>query len=326
MWLHRAAPLSAIVHALEEALDDVSIPVSRPGKAAKTGIKGIGLMGTNLQFGDEPARRPLPEAPELRLDALVPRLYALTGKPILLMLDEIQALGESETGKASIATLRAVLQKHKKILFGIFTGSSQEALSAMIVSAGAPMYQFSQMIDFPYLDESYLILLERHFSKVHPGKRLDLQQMGSAFDHIGRKPALMKDIVKAMSAEGITDFSFGLNAFIHDQGRAAGWQSLWDSLDQMQQLALAALVCKLAPLSKDTLARLNQACAGADVVTIAKVRTALSNLRKAGILTHIGTEFIVEDALFADYIADIQPFTSLSFGSNPTQLRIKDSS
>ncbi|HSY29038.1 MAG TPA: hypothetical protein VK832_16130 [Burkholderiaceae bacterium] len=311
VWLHRTAPLLAIVHALEEALDDVAVPGTRTGKVAKTTVKGLAVLGSSLQFGDEPSRRPLPETPELRLDALVPRLATAAGKPVLLMLDEIQALGESETGKASIATLRAVFQKHKKVLFGIFTGSSQEALSAMIVGAGAPMYQFAQMIDFPYLDETYLQLLARHFSKVHPGKHLDMQQMAITFDHISCKPALMKDIVKAMSAEGVTDFQFGLNAFIRDEGRAAGWRSLWNSLDEVQQLTLVALVCKLAPMSKDTLARMNQARAGSSTVTIAKVRTALTNLRKAGILMRIGTEFIVEDTLFADHIINMKPFSGL---------------
>jgi len=314
------APLLAIVHAIEEALDDVTVPATRTGKAAKTTVKGVGVLGTNLQFGDEPARRPLPDTPELRLDALVPRLAAAAGKPILLMLDEIQALGESETGKASIATLRAVFQKHKKLLFGIFTGSSQEALSAMIVGAGAPMYQFAQMIDFPYLDETYLHLLASHFSKVHPGKHLDMQQMAATFDHIGRKPALMKDIVRAMSAEGIADFQFGLDAFIRNEGRAAGWRSLWHSLDEIRQLVLVALVCKLAPLSKDTVARMNQAHAGSAPVTIAKVRTALANLRKDGILTRVGSDFVVEDALFADHIIDLKPFSGLPVTPNAAKL------
>ncbi|MET3106333.1 hypothetical protein AAKU67_000815 [Oxalobacteraceae bacterium GrIS 2.11] len=323
VWLHRTAPLSAIVHALEEAMDDATVPATRTGKAAKTAVKGVGVLGANLQFGDEPTRRPLPDAIELRFDALVPRLYAATGKPVLLMLDEIQALGESATGKASIATLRAVLQKHKRIIFGIFTGSSQEALSSMIVGAGAPMYQFAQMIDFPYLDETYLRMLASHFSKVHPGKQLDIAQMSTTFDHIGRKPALMKDIVKAMSAEGMTDCGFGLNAFIRDEARTAGWRALWNSFDEVQQLTLVALVCRLAPLAKDTLMRMNQTRTSADVVTIAKVRTALLNLRKAGVLAQTGSGFVVEDALFADHIIDMKPFTRLSTIPNTAKVLLK---
>ena len=124
LWLQKTAPLEAINHALEEALDDVTVPRSKAARLAATAVRKVGALGATVDFGDEPARRPLPPTPELRLDALVVRLAAAANKPILLMLDEIQALGDVANGEQVIATLRAVLHKRRDILKSVFTGSS----------------------------------------------------------------------------------------------------------------------------------------------------------------------------------------------------------
>lgn len=308
IWLHRASPLEAINHALEEALDDIKVPASAAGKVARTPVKGISALSASLSFGDEPARRNLPQAPELRFDALIARLAASAKKPVLLMLDEIQALGESDTGRAAIATLRAVLQKRKTQVRAVFTGSSQEALSAMTVGAGAPMYQFTQMLDFPYLDDAYLVLLANHFSEVHKGKQIDMKALRRVFAHIGCKPALMKDIVKEMSAEGIADVDLGLRRFIADERQVTGWQAVLNGLEQVDQLVLIVLANGLPPTSKEALDTL-AGVRGADI-TLSKVRTALSRLRKAGILSKPAADYRIEDVLFADYIARTVPLPS----------------
>jgi uncharacterized protein len=319
IWLHSEAPLEAINHALEEALDDASVPKSGSGRLAKTTVKGVGVLGTTLTFGDEPKRRDLPARPELRFDALVTRLASVARRPILLMLDEIQALGESDAGRHAIATLRAVLQKRKDQVLAVFTGSSQEALSAMTMTAGAPMYQFTQMLTFPYLDETYLQQLAQHFSEVHSGKRLDLDALGRVFAHIGFRPALMKDIVKAMSAEGIVDVELGLRRFTEDERMVAGWQALFDGRDRAEQLTLIALANRLAPTGKGTLDVLTGMKGSG--VTLSKIRTALARLRKAGILAKPGTDYRIEDPLFADYLARMAPLQNQIASTAPSSKR-----
>jgi len=89
-------------------------------------------LGAALEFGEEPKRRALPSEPSLRLDSLIGRVAAARGRPVLLMLDEAQALAESPEGASIIASLRAVLQKRKRDVLAVFTGSSQDALAAMI--------------------------------------------------------------------------------------------------------------------------------------------------------------------------------------------------
>ena len=163
------------------------------GRLAKTTVKKVGALGASVDFGDAPARRPLPTAPELRLDALVVRLAAAADKPILLMLDEIQALGDVADGRRIIATLRAVLHKRRDILKSVFTGSSQEAMVRMLSTAGSPMYQFAQLLDFPVLGDEFLKQLADHFAEVHPGKLLPLDRFA---------PRLREDRLQAWADEG----------------------------------------------------------------------------------------------------------------------------
>lgn len=302
LWLNRASPLDAINHALEETMDDVNVPKSSAAKLAKTTVKKIGALSASLEFGEEPARRQLPEKPELRMDALISRLANDSGKQILLMLDEIQTLGQSASGEAAIATVRAVLQKNKKKVYAVFTGSSQEGLGEMMMAAGGPMYQFAQLLTFPFLDTAYLQLLAKHYSRVHPTKSLDLIALQRLFAHIGSKPALMKDIVKEMSAEGMTDVDLALTKFMEDDRNVPAWQGVFGNLQPLEQAVLVILAHGLAPMGKDTITALSR-IAGV-TVTLAKVRVALDRMRKAGILTKpANVGYVIEDRLFKDYLA-----------------------
>lgn len=305
LWLNRGSPLEAINYALEEALDDVTIPSGVVGKIAQTPIKGM----AGVQFGEEPKRRKLPDQPELRFDALITRIAKASGKHILLMLDEIQALAETSTGNSVIATLRAVLSNRQNEVYAVFTGSSQHALSQMMSTIGAPMYQFAQLMDFPYLDDGYLKLLINHFKKVHPKKNIELNSLRQAFQYIGYKPALIKDIIKTMSAEGIENVEFALQKFMADEKQIAGWQSNYEAQASLEQVLLVVLAHGLQPMSKATIAIMRKV--SGVVITIAKVRYALEKLRKEGILSKSAGSYQIEDKLFAEYIVKNYPLNQV---------------
>lgn len=297
LWLNRGSPLDAINYALEEALDDIHVPSGAVGKIAKTPIKSIG----GIQFGDEPQRRALPDKPELRFDALITRLAKISGKRILLMLDEIQALAESSNDTSVIATIRAVLSNRQTEVYAVFTGSSQGALSLMMSTVGAPMYQFAQLLDFPYLDDEYLKLLINHFQRIHPKKTIDLKDVRKAFQYIGYKPALIKDILKEMSAEGIVDINLALQKFMLDEKQVTGWQANFEAQPILEQNLLVVIAHGLPPMAKNTLIMLTKL--SGESPTISKVRVALERLKKAGILSKLAGTYIIEDKLFSDYIA-----------------------
>lgn len=300
LWLHKAAPLEAVNHALEEALDDARVPASSIGKLAKTPVKKLGVLGASIELGDEPQRRALPEPAALRLDALVTRLAGQHKGQVLLMLDEVQTLGEAQGGVSLIASLRAVLHKRRAEVCAVFTGSSQEGLSRLMNTAGAPMYQFAQIIDFPFLGDEFLHMLAAHFGAVHPGKTLPLDGLRSGFEKIGYKPALMRDVVRAMSAEGITDVQRGIDNYMASDHQMAVWRALLNSTDAFDQGVLAVLAKGQAPLSQSTLQTL-AAIPGAKP-TISKVRSSIEKLKRSGLLSKNAGGTTIDDPLFAEYL------------------------
>lgn len=300
LWLHKSAPLEAVNHALEEALDDLRVPDGALAKAACTPVKKIGVLGASIDLGEEPQRRHLPAAPALRLDALVTRLARQHGGKLLLMLDEVQTLGEASDGEALIASLRAVLHKRRADVCAVFTGSSQEGLARLMTTAGAPMYQFAQIIDFPFLGDDFLRALAAHFKKVHPAKHLELAALREGFARIGFKPALMRDMVKAMSAEGMTDVPQGIAQYMNSDHQVAIWRTLLDALDAFDQGVLTALALGQPPLAQATLAQL-AAIPGARP-TISKVRASIEKLKRAGLLSKGSNGTVIDDPLFAEYL------------------------
>lgn len=300
LWLHKTAPLQAVNHALEEALDDAQVPASAIGQLAKTPVKKIGVLGASIELGQEPQRRSLPEPAALRLDALVTRLAGRHHGQILLMLDEVQTLGDAPDGVALVASLRAVLHKRRAEVCAVFTGSSQDGLARLMNTAGAPMYQFAQIIDFPFLGDEFLHMLAEHFGTVHPGKPLAMDGLRSGFARIGHKPALMRDVVRAMSAEGTTDVQRGIDNYMASDHQVAIWRALLNSVDAFDQGVLAVLARGQAPLSQSTLQGL--ATIPGAKPTISKIRSSIEKLKRSGLLSKNAGGTTLDDPLFAEYL------------------------
>jgi hypothetical protein len=187
----------------------------------------------------------------------------------------------------------------------VFTGSSQDALAAMMTAAGGPMYQFAQLIDFPPLGDEYLKGLADHFAGVHRGKVLDMSRLREVFEQIGFKPALMKDLVKAMSADGVTDIDLALKRFMKDDRHGVGWRALLNSVLPFDRAVLLMIAHGHPPLGRETMALLGNVQEFHP--TIAKVRGSLDKLKKAGIIFRpIAGGYAIEDRLFADYLLGLR--------------------
>jgi hypothetical protein len=298
LWLYRTDPLGAINHALEEALDAAAAPKSAARKFASTPVKGVTLLGAGVSLGDAPRQRDLPAAPELRLDTLVARLAAQAGSKILLMLDEAQTLADSSSDL--IASLRAVLHKRREQVSAVITGSSQEGLARLMMTSGTPMYQFTQLITFPVLGDEYLSRLIEHFATVHAGKHPDIGPLRALFEHIGHKPALVRDIVKSMSAEGMTDVEAGFLNYLSDDRQTIGWNGLLSSLEEIDRLVLTAIGQSLPPFGKSTIQTLSKKSRAR--VTVSKVRASIEKLRRSGILSKADNTVTIDDPLFAEFV------------------------
>jgi uncharacterized protein len=166
------------------------------------------------------------------------------------------------------------------------------------------MYQFAQLQNFPVLGESFLQLLARHFSHVHKGKRLDGGELLRAFEHLGFRPALMKDLVKDLSAEGSTDVNGALRRLSTETKNVMGWQALLAPMSVFDRNLLQLLAQKKPPLGKEVLQALPKS--NGKAVTVAKVRAALDRLKRRGVLRASGGEYVIEDPLLVDYLLSVR--------------------
>ena len=92
----------------------------------------------------------------------------------------------------------------------------------------------------------------------------------------------MRDIVKTMSAEGETDPDAGLASFMADARQVAGWQALLNTLDAFERGVLTAVAQGCRPWGARRVPGW-RLCRSES--TVARVRTALEKLKRAGILT-----------------------------------------
>jgi hypothetical protein len=132
------------------------------------------------------------------------------------------------------------------------------------------------------------------------GKHPDIEPLRALFARIGHKPALLRDIVKSMSAEGITDVEAGFLNYLSDDRQTIGWNGLLSSLEEVDRLVLTVIGQGLPPLGKSTLQTLSDK--SRTKVTVSKVRASIEKLRRSGILSKADNTVTIDDPLFAEFV------------------------
>jgi uncharacterized protein len=122
-WTDREDPLASINYSLQKTLDDLSIPQKGIKRTLASTVKKIGIASASLEVADTPSRR-VPTNPYLQFDALLTALMRETRKPIVLVIDEFQTLGEARDGEKAAAALRAGLTQASNRVGVVFSGSS----------------------------------------------------------------------------------------------------------------------------------------------------------------------------------------------------------
>jgi hypothetical protein len=261
-------------------------------------------MGNSIELGESPSDRDLPLDPGLRFDSLIRRIHREQGRPILLLLDEFQALAESDSklGLSVVSALRAALQTHKEAVFAVFTGSSQGDLAAMFTQARAPMYQFAQQMDFPHLGSEWPAALQAHFRAIHQGREPSLVDLDRLFSAVDYRPGILRDIVVLMSAEGLTDVDVGLEAFSRRQETVAGFKQSFGSLRLFDRAMVRVLAEGLKPMSDEAQARLASLLPANAQPSKGKARLAVERLKAQHVLLRDSPDYRFADSLFRDFV------------------------
>jgi hypothetical protein len=155
-WADKGNPLQSINYALAKALEALTLsPGKRGQRLAKTPVRKIGAVGLSIEVG-EVAHRKIPDNPYLAFDALLTSLLDASGKDLVLVFDEFQAIAQAKDSDAIAAALRSALTQVSSRVGVVFSGSSQHLLLEMFSRAQTPLYNFANTEPYPLLKEDFI--------------------------------------------------------------------------------------------------------------------------------------------------------------------------
>lgn len=297
LWLHRPAPLEAMIQSLEWTVDGGQAGVAPAGNVP---TPKLSLLGAGLGLGAMPRPRALPTSPLLRLEALASRLTRQRKGRCMLILDEAHTLADVPEGESIAAALRAILNKHGSDCLIVMATSAPDGPARIATAACADIQEFAQVVDFPGLGDDYLQALAAHFAQVHPGKALDLSQLRAAMHRFGNRAALIRDIVRTMSSEGMVDIEQGIDCYLSGDHRATAWAAVMGLLDAFDQAVLFAVAHGRPPLSQATIKTLAE-IPGIKPTT-ARIRSAVEKLKRGGLISKTAQGIAIDDPLFLEYL------------------------
>ena len=161
-WQAPLSPLAVLLHALEKSresgglADRIRTSAWRvaPKLKLSASVPGTGT-GAEAEIDLTRLKGEPPTNLLLHLDDLLGRI-SKTGKPTILLLDEVQELARSRGNAPLVAALRTGLDKRRDGLRAVFTGSSRAGLAAMFSDREAPFFHFATPIDLPALGTGFV--------------------------------------------------------------------------------------------------------------------------------------------------------------------------
>lgn len=198
LWTHQHDATLALVNGLRRSAQALEEPATRLGRALNRPVTGVSLPGlAGVQFANVPERGE-PSDPLLQIEHWSDRLVAAAGRPVLLIVDEVQQIGVDRNGEATAAALRAALQRHDRAMPSFFTGSSADRLAAMFDDTGAAFYQYGSRAALPGLERGFTDFIADKYSESTRGAELDRDVLWSAFEALDRRPGSLREMVNGM--------------------------------------------------------------------------------------------------------------------------------
>ena len=126
---------------------------------AKAEIAGTKLEG-EIELGDTNKHALTDMA--LKIDALIEALCKK--KPVLLLIEEAQALARTKENEAVATALRTAITRNQSRLRVVFTGLSRAQLAHVFSNLNAPLYSTGSAIaDFPQLNHDFVEYIAERF-------------------------------------------------------------------------------------------------------------------------------------------------------------------
>jgi uncharacterized protein len=304
MWQNRGDALSAINYALQEALDDLTVPRSTTARRLKTTVRKLGVGGASLELGDEPTRH-RPQEPALLVDWLLKEYLRAVRKPVLLMFDEIQELANARGGEIAVSALRSAVTKSRDRVRIIFTGSSQEQLLELFTKSRAALYEGASLAQFPSLDRAFVEFIAER-AKQRYRKTVSVTELQNAFERLHFQPRALLDLVFVYCASEQKDLEAILDAQWQALLESSEFDSRWQALKPLHQALCRRIAFgqefSSAEARREYSSRLGRK---GQAISPGSVNSAIRQLLRSHLIarTPSGPQpYLVEDALFAEWI------------------------
>lgn len=223
-------------------------------------------------------------------------------QPVLLLLDEIQALA-SKAHAGMIATLRTALDMHKDKIKVIFTGSSREGLRRMFSSSTAPFFHFGQNLELPELGRGFT----DHLADIHQqatGRILNKDDLWQAFMDMQRVPQFARSLVERLTLNPYASIGAVRAALMVDLAGHRDFSGLWQDMTPLERAIMKALATSTPELYSQNFRQELAATFGLDDISTTSIQNAIRALQRQSLIHKQGQGvYVIEDPLFADWIA-----------------------
>jgi uncharacterized protein len=285
LWQDRVESTQALLFALDQAIEELTLPKTKLRSRLATTVKKISALGASVDFGEEPSRK-RPDSPYLQIDFLMQQIVRLAKRPVLLLLDEVQQLADARDGVAIVSALRSSITKVHGRVFVLFTGSSEQRLREMFARAKAPLYEFSSHIVFPLLGDDFV----HHIAQKHAiatKRTLNQSALREAFRAFDRRPKPFVDMVVDLMKQGETDVERAMARHLAARDHAEDFSGLWRSLRPLEQQILRRIALGENLTSAQALKEYGKA-AGRARVSTGSVDYALKKLQEQHLVVSLG--------------------------------------
>ncbi len=307
-WQAPLSPLAVLLHALEKSRESGGLADRVRASAWKVAPKlklSASIPGTGTGAEAEIDLTRLKGEPPanllLHLDDLLGRV-SKTGKPTILLLDEVQELARNRGNASLVAALRTSLDKRQEGLRAVFTGSSRAGLAAMFSDREAPFFHFATPIDLPALGTGFVDHVVAAFRKTAK-RRLDRAGMVDAFDRLHRNPYFLRLLVQRILYDPEHTVGSALEDVRERIATELGYPEAWLGLTPLQRETARALAAGASrPFSQDFRGALGAALGG-DAPSAARVQAALRRLERLGIVDAARGVWELADPGFGGWIA-----------------------
>lgn len=147
-------------------------------------------------------------APGATLSQALELLHQVSGKPVVLVVDEAQHALSSEAGINAVFALKAARDALNHGRAGqegglrlVFIGSNRDKLTHLVLSRNQPFYG-SNVTPFPLLGRAFTKAYTEHLNKqLAQSNPFAAEEVEAAFEQVGRRPEMLRTIIGNVALE-----------------------------------------------------------------------------------------------------------------------------